>query len=586
MAQDGTSRERACAHCGHPLPDTGQFCVQCGAPMTRAEAPAPGAARVPTPSAVPGATGRAAESLSKKTMIGFSPLAPPPGAAPAAPGPAPNVTPAMQKTMLGMPPAAAKPPAPTAPGPSPAFPKHMTLLGVATPGIAPLRPGEVSEPGSIAVPVATKRYPSPAPAAPAATLLEPPALADLPPPSSAHVGRRSGVPVAAVALTAGALLLGGGIAIAWLWRAAPAMTAQARVSPEGDDVLHLHCDPRSCKNGTTVQLESSRATFVDGEIDLALGRPLQIGDNALSLRIDRPGWGRDEIVRLVVPVAFRIRADVSPMNAPTPSIVIRVETLPGSDVTLDGRPVTLDSAGVGSYAIDETSATEGPADESHVVAVDVPYVVVPKGAAAEKGSVSARVVVAPLRVDAPGGHAVVDRDRVLVAGRAAKGATVTLDAEPVAVGPEGAFETTIALPALGERIFQVRGSTGALTPRTVRIGVKRVRSLAAEARAFERQKIVGYDAAMGNLAGSVGQPMVVEGELVESRASGHHTLLLVDDRRGCAKGPCKVRVVVQHDVTFPRGAIVRACGRVARPFATPTGEVVLEVDADFVLQTK
>jgi hypothetical protein len=163
---------------------------------------------------------------------------------------------------------------------------------------------------------------------------------------------------------------------------------------------------------------------------------------------------------------------------------------------------------------------------------------------------------------------------------------VTLDAEPVAVGPEGAFETTVALPALGERIFQVRGSTGALTPRTVRVGVKRVRSLAAEARAFERQKIVGYDAAMGNLAGSVGQPMVVEGELVESRASGHHTLLLVDDRRGCAKGPCKVRVVVQHDVTFPRGAIVRACGRVARPFATPTGEVVLEVDADFVLQTK
>jgi hypothetical protein len=84
----------------------------------------------------------------------------------------------------------------------------------------------------------------------------------------------------------------------------------------------------------------------------------------------------------------------------------------------------------------------------------------------------------------------------------------------------------------------------------------------------------------------MGAPIVVEGELVESRASGHHTLLLVDDRRGCAKGPCKVRVVVHQDVTFPRGAIVRACGTVAQPFATPTGQTVLEVDADFVLQTK
>jgi hypothetical protein len=497
---------------------------------------------------------------------------------------------------MGMPPVAAQPPPvpaganakPVAPAPSAStpYPKHTTILGVATPGIAPLRPGEVSEPASMAAPVATKRYPSGPPASPSDGIVPaPPPLTDLPAPSSALVVRRRGVPIAAVALTAGALLLVGGIAIAWLWRAAPAMTAQARVSPEGDDVLHLHCDPRSCKNGTTVQLDTAQAKFMEGETDLALGRPLRVGENPLLLRVDRPGWGRDEVVRLTVPVAFRIRADVSPMSAPSPSIVIRVETVAGSDVTLDGKPLALDREGIGSYAIDETAATEGPADESRVLAVDVPYVVTPKGAAAEKGSVSARVVVAPLRVDAPGAHAVVDRDRVLVAGRAAKGATVTIDAEPVAVGPEGAFETTVALPALGERILQVRGGTGALIARTVRVGVKRVRNLAAEAKAFERQKPVGYDAAMGNLPAG-GEPIVVEGELVESRVSGHHTLLLVDDRRGCAKGPCKVRVVVQQDVTFARGAIVRACGRVAHPFATPTGQMVLEVDADFVLQTK
>ncbi len=566
MAQDGTLPERACAHCGHPAPGTAQFCAQCGAPMAKPEA----LGRTTATPNVPGASARATESLAKKTMIGFSPMAPPAEKAPPAPGPAANAPPAMHKTMLGIPqmaapaptahvPQAAAPapvvpvPAPADPAPTPApghplFPKHMTRIGVATPGIAPLRPGEVSEPAEIPAPVPTPRYPSGPPASPQAEAIvpAPPPLADLPAPSSAHVVRRRGVPIAAVALTGSALLLIGGLAIAWLWRGASAMTAQARVSPEGDDVLHLHCDPRSCKNGTTVQLDGFDATFIDGEIDLALARPLRIGDNPLSLRVDRPGWGRDEIVRLVVPVAFRIRADVAPMSSPSPSIVIRVEAVLGSDVTLDGKPLALDGAGVGSYALDESSATDGPAGESRVLGVQVPYVVVPKGATAEKGAVTARVVVAPLRVDSPGTHAVVDRDRVLVAGRAAKGATVTIDAEAVAVGPDGAFETTITLPALGERVLQVRGGTGALTPRTVRVGVKRV----------------------------------------ESRASGHHTLLLVDDRRGCAKGPCKVRVVVQQDVTFPRGTVVRACGTVARPFATPTGQTVLEVDADFVLQTK
>ncbi|HEV3188997.1 MAG TPA: hypothetical protein VGY54_00800, partial [Polyangiaceae bacterium] len=423
-------------------------------------------------------------------MMGMPQMAAPPPPAPqmAAPrAPVPQMA-----APQALPPAGSA--ATPAPGRGPAFPKHSTLLGVATPGIAPLRPGEVSEPAEIPLPVPTPRYPSgppaPPPGAPGglALLPAPPPLVDLPAPSSAHVPRRGGVPIAAVAITASALLLVGGIVIAWLWRGAPAMTAQARVSPEGDDVLHLHCDPRSCKNGTTVQLDTSEATFIDGESDLALARPLRIGDNPLSLRVDRPGWGRDEVVHLVVPVAFRIRADVAPMSSPNPSVVIRVEALPGSDVTLDGKPLALDSSGMGSYAVDESSATEGPADESRVLAVQIPYVVVPKGAAAEKGSVTARVVVAPLRVDSPSAHAVVERDRVLVAGRAAKGATVTIDAEPVAVGPEGAFETTVALPALGERIVQVRGGTGALSARTVRIAVKRVRSLAAEAKAFERQK--------------------------------------------------------------------------------------------------
>src|SRR5260370_32141917 len=81
---------------------------------------------------------------------------------------------------------------PQVPAPGhPPFPKHMTLLGVATPGIAPLRPGEISEPAPIAPPVATQRYPSGPPASPptAGVVPAPLPLIDLAPPSSAHVPR-------------------------------------------------------------------------------------------------------------------------------------------------------------------------------------------------------------------------------------------------------------------------------------------------------------------------------------------------------------------------------------------------------------
>jgi hypothetical protein len=355
------------------------------------------------------------------------------------------------------------------------------------------------------------------------------------------------------------------------------------LAQDGGDVLHLRCDPRSCKNGTTAEIDTAKATFASGECELALGQPLHIGDNPLALHIDRPGLGRDEVVRLVVPVAFRIRADVSGMTGAKPEIVVRVAALPGSEVSVDGKALTLDPSGIATYAIDETASTTGPADESRTVAVQVPYSIATAGATPQQGSVAARVAVAPLRVDAPGSRATVAADHILIAGRAAKGATVTLDGTNIAVGPDGAFEAEAALSALGDRVVQVQSATTALTSRTVNVEVKRVKSLADEAAALERQHSDGYDAMEAGLPASVGQPIVVEGEILETRTATHRSVLLVDDRRGCAKGPCLARVTLGQDVTLPRGSPVRAYGRVAPPFAAPTGQTVLEIDADFLL---
>ncbi len=473
--------------------------------------------------------------------------------------------------------------------PAPSASLKKTMMGVAIPGIAPLKEGE--EPGAPPTQAAPARPAPPANLAQTAqlpvALVPPPApLADVAPPSPPHIVRKPGVPLAAVALVTGSLVVIGGIVIALLWRSAAPILAQARVSPEGRDVLHLSCEPQSCKDGMVVALGGSQSTFAGGESDLPLATPLRIGDNPLALQVQHPGAGRTETVNVTVPVAYRVRADVSTMSGPKPSITIHVQALAGSDVVVDGQPVPLDASGVGTYSLDETAATEGPADESRVVTADVGYVVTAMGRPAERGTVSARVSIAPLRVDAPGAHAVVEEPQVLLAGRAARGASVTVDGAPVTPGPDGAFETPIDLPAPGERTVAVRAETASLTARTVRVSIKRVASLKDEAKVFERQKTVGYDVAAKNLAASVGQPMVVEGEVIELRGSGHRTLALVDDKRGCAKGPCLVRVVIGRDLPLARGRSLRAWGVIARAFPTAAGDAVPEVEADFVLVPK
>jgi hypothetical protein len=498
------------------------------------------------------------------------------------------------------------------------------MLGVAIPGIAPT--GEsaavpTTQPERAASPMASPTPASPMMPAMASTAaphqgsladrtavlkvpyVPPPApLEDEPAPSPPRLVRKRGVPLAVVGgVTAGVVLVFG-IAMALLWKSAPPITAQPRSTPDGRDALHLVCEPASCKDGTVAALAgggnglsasqampgAAHATFVGGEADLALPEPLRVGENTLPLVIDRPGMGRDETVKLVVPVAYRVRADVSTMESARPGITIRVEARPGTDVRVDGKPVSLDGAGTGAYAVDESAAAEGAADESRVVSVDVPYVVTQKGGASEKGVASARVAIAPLRVDAPGARAVVDEASAMIAGRAARGSTVTVDGSPVPVGPDGAFETTVALAALGDRTVEVRAGTPTLMPRTVHVGIARVASLADAARDFERQPSVGYDAVMSDIAGKTGQPIVVTGDVLDARSSGHRTVVLVDDRRGCAKGPCLARVVLGRDMQLTHGEVVSAYGVVARAVAAPgpggqATQMVPEVEAQFLV---
>jgi hypothetical protein len=584
---------RTCAKCGQTLPDKARFCGKCGevvdpSPLATLVGFEPHAQPVDVPAGAPGVPGPAATTVAaaapiaagprplQKTMIGMAV----PGVTTPAATPAPGRTQTIQG--LDAPAARLAPPAPaTVPAARPGVGPSLkgTMLGVARPGIAPSRAGEApAEPPSSS----TMSVLSRTAAVPVAHIPAPAPLVDVPPPSPPRFVRRRGVPLAGAALLTGALVVLGGVTIALRWRSSLPIVAQARVSTDGRDALHLTCNPQSCRDGTAVRVAGAQSTFAAGLSDLPLPAPLRIGDNPVDLQVERPGSTRVEPVHVNVAVAYRVRADVSTMSAAKPSFTIHVQALPGSQARVAGADVPIDAAGSGIYAVDETAETEGPADESRVVAAEVPYVITAPGRAAEQGTVTARVSVAPLRVDAPGARAVVEEAHAVLAGRAPRGATVTVDGAPVAPGVDGAFETSIVLPSLGERTVAVRAETAALVARTVHVTVRRVASLEREAKAFEQQPTIGYDAAMKDLQAAVGQAMAVEGEVIDARGSGHRTLVLLDDKRGCRKGPCLVRVVVGHDVALPRGATLRAWGRVARAFPV-SGGAVPEVEADFVL---
>jgi hypothetical protein len=134
----------------------------------------------------------------------------------------------------------------------------------------------------------------------------------------------------------------------------------------------------------------------------------------------------------------------------------------------------------------------------------------------------------------------------------------------------------------------VRTTAPTLVPRTVRFSVKRVDKLDAEARTLEAANPPGYDATIADVAAHAGQPFIAEGDVIGSTIEPrvHRTVIVVDDHRGCAKSPCVVRVVLGREEKLAQGDVVRAFGRVARPFAMSDGKTVPEIEADFLLRGK
>jgi hypothetical protein len=378
------------------------------------------------------------------------------------------------------------------------------------------------------------------------------------------------------------VLAAGAAAFALLWRSPVPLRAEARVDASGTDFLHITC--ATCPDGTELRIGEAKGKIASNAVDLALASPLKVGSNTFSVDIDRPTNGRDEKVSLVVKIGYRIRPDLSQLGGDKAILRVAIEGAPGASMTVDAKPLVLGPEGRGAYDVDITADCVGASDEAKMIDRSISYSVVGTSGAPEQGVVGMRVAVPVLHVDAPVAHTVVETDHVLLAGRTGKGARLTAGSAQVPVLADGGFSRQMPVPSLGENQIQLRTMVPGQAPRTTTLRVKRVEHLADEARDFSAKAPLTFSDLTANIAGHVGQPIVLTGEVAEARVQGPTNVMLVDVQKGCARSPCLARVVAPSDQPLARGDHVQVFGHVTRAVGANAATAAPEIESDFVIK--
>jgi hypothetical protein len=474
------------------------------------------------------------------------------------------------------------PPTPTFPSPPPAPPvdesavlasaprlasDKRTVLGVARPGIAPLNPGQAKPAPPVAI--APPPAPLPLPVSIESDLRPRPA----PPPARISFG-------AAMAIMASAVLLVMAALAFFMLRGRGSVTAQAGLDSRGVEVLDLACS--ECPDGTKTWIDTSPVEFRAGKAKLPLLKPLQVGENPIVLVLERPGRSREEIA-LSIPIEFRVRGSTDALAEDSPKVSVLASALAGTRLEVDGKPVTPDASG--AARIDYDVATEVTGAEASVKSLErsVPYRATTGSAAPQTGTVSIRIGITPLVVDAPGASITVGTKDVVIAGRTAPGSVLKVGSSAVVLDPEGRFVSKQSL-TVGDNQLIVRATLKDHAPRLVPIKVRRSDNLDRDAALARAQAQVTYPDAMRTLDGAVGKNLAIAGQLFDLRHDGYTSVLLVDVKDGCRKAPCLAKVLYGVETQLDKGRELKAFGKLTRFVDGPrTGQRIPEMRAELVV---
>ena len=395
---------------------------------------------------------------------------------------------------------------------------------------------------------------------------------------------KAGIPKGALVLMAVAgVLTVTAVVVALLWQAPRPIYAAPVLGKSGTEVLELSCE--NCPDGTRVSSGGGSATFEASKARLPLERPLTVGDNRIDVSIERPGMGRDEKLTLVVPIAFRVRGDLTALREEPPRLKVVVEAVRGTAVVIDGQAVPLDTAGRAERALDVSKDLRGMSEKVESLSRTIPYTVQPPNAPAQTGSVSLRVGIVPLRIDAPGPSIIVQDEHFMLTGRTLKRGEVKVAQSHITVASDGRFSQLMNVSSEGETTITIRADAENHAPRTALVKVKRVASLEKEATAFTQNATDEYSRYGTDADSKPGLAVVVRGRILESRVDNHTTLALAEVTKGCNEEPCVARLVLGRTLELAKGDVIRAFGTLQRAVEGPrSGQRIPEVAVEFMLK--
>jgi hypothetical protein len=516
------------------------------------------------------------EKMANATMLGMPAIALPKPGAPAQQSDAVSPQQAAHPPVAAAPPAAA--PVAAASRPSIAAQTNRTMLGVSIPLSEILPPELAQQHGGSAQPVAPG---SAWDTTVSSSGLSSPGFSQdsLDIPGQRRTGR--GLLFAVIAVVALLVLAASGVGLYFALRGGGGPEVRVAVTRErSSDALEVTVPGAvagtKLRYGATERpLEGGRATF-----PLAADA-LRVGDNVITVVVLAPG--EEPVSRnITLQFSYRVRADLAGLGAAQPTLAVVVDAKPGSVVMLDGTPLALDPAGhaTRTYPLDVAAARDGKI--THVAN----YTITPPGAAVAQGAVTTEVPVTRASIDRPGLTLVTQRDSVEIAGRVEPGATVTIEGAPVPVR-DGKFVHRLALPTVGTQTPRVVASAPGKASLPLALTVRRVASLAEEARGFVPERGVSYARLRPAVASFVGKRVAFEGRvgLVEVSGDKSSLQILVRD---CPRGEgCPLWVSNSGGTDVAEGSLVRVLGTVSgeRRYTSQTGEQLVApgVDAAFVV---
>jgi hypothetical protein len=441
-----------------------------------------------------------------------------------------------------------------------------TLIGVAIPGIAPVRPGiDKLRLAPVSNEALTHRHKEDDTWVPPQVVTSP-----------AREGVRRYV-VMSLAIAAG-LLAAVAFVATWWWRSSPKLDVKVRTDDSGRDSLQLSC--QDCDDASEVALSGNRTTFKNHQASISLTSPLKMGDNALIFFLSRRRT-KAETIQVHVPVDYRVVGDMTTLGQSPAMLRLLIEKSPNMVFEVEKQPVPFDATGHGRFDIDVSRDLIGPTNVEKLLERRVTYSV-RSPTATIQGSVLLRTGILPLTIEAPSALYITEQDQFNLCGTTAPNAQVDVAGLKVKVEGGGRFCHPMLIKEFGKYEIWVTTAASGFAPRKVRLNIERTPNLRIYARNLF--KAVPHEIAITQLNSDkdLNSQVAITGRIVELSESPPvvRFLLQYSSKHGA---PEFARITSSYLAPMAAGTRVTVFGHITGSHQGPDGREMGELAASFIV---